>query len=83
MRGHQDVAQCRRAIALIEHVAHGEDVAGRLRHLVALLEQQMLDMHPEPRERLAGGPFRLRDFVLVMRKDQIDAAGMNVDRGLA
>ena len=43
----------------------------------------MLDVNPEARERLLGGAFGLRDLVLVMREDQIDAAGMDVDRRLA
>ena len=40
-------------------------------------------MDPEARERLAGRRFALRDLVLVMREDQIDAAGVDVDRRLA
>ena len=35
-------------------------------------------MQPEARERFTGDGFRLRDFVFVMRKDQVDAAGMDV-----
>ena len=37
-------------------------------------------MNPEARELLAGERFRLRDLILVVRKDQIDAAGMDVER---
>ena len=37
-------------------------------------------MHPEARERLAGQRFRLRDLVFMMRKYQVDAAGMQVER---
>ena len=40
----------------------------------------MLGMQPEARERLASDGFRLRDFVFVMRKNQIDPAGVNVER---
>ena len=58
------------------------DVAERLRHLL-VLDEQMLDVHPEARERLLGRALALRDLVLVMRKDQIDAAGVDVDRRLA
>ena len=36
-------------------------------------------MNPEPREGLFGRPLGLCDLVLVMRKDQIDAASMDVD----
>ena len=37
-------------------------------------------MQPEARERFAGERFRLRDFVFVMREDQIDAAGVDIQR---
>src|SRR5271157_3284581 len=37
-------------------------------------------MHPEPGKWLAGEGFRLRDLVLVMRKDEIDAAGVDIQR---
>ena len=40
----------------------------------------MLRVQPEPCERLAGDGFRLRNLVLVMRKDQVDAAGVNIQR---
>ena len=79
VHGNQQIAQRRRAVALVEDVAHGEHVAERLRHLL-VVEVQELDVHPEARELPAGRAFGLRDFVLVMRKDQIDAAAMNVDR---
>ena len=36
-------------------------------------------MEPEPRELLPGGALGLRDLVLVMRKHQVDAAGVQVD----
>ena len=78
----QQVAQRRRAVALVEDVAHGEDVAERLRHLL-VVEVEELDVHPEARRRAAGGAFGLRDLVLVVRKDQIDAAAVDVDRRLA
>ena len=41
---------------------------------------QELGMHPETRERLAGERFRLRNFVFMMRKNQVDAAGMDIER---
>jgi hypothetical protein len=52
--------------------------AERLRHLL-LVHDQVLDVNPEARERLAGRTFALRDLVFVMRKNQIDAAGMDID----
>src|SRR4051812_31583157 len=39
----------------------------------------MLDVDPEARELLSRRAFALRDFVLMMRKDQIHAAGVNID----
>ena len=46
----QQVAQRRRPEALIDDVLHVEDVAERLRHLL-VVDDQVLDVHPEPRER--------------------------------
>src|SRR5688572_32497387 len=43
----------------------------------------MLDVDPEAGERLARRPFALRDLVLVVREDEVDAAGMQIDRRLA
>src|SRR5262245_32570778 len=37
-------------------------------------------MHPEPDKRFAGCAFGLRDLILVMREDQVDAAAMDVKR---
>ena len=51
--------------------------------IFCVVDDQVLDVHPEARERLAGRALALRDLVLVMRKDQIDAAGVDVDRRLA
>ena len=82
VRRQQQVAHRRRPEAFFDHVGDGVGVAERLRHLL-LVDNQILDVDPEARERPAGGAFALRDFVLVMREDEIDAAGMDVDRRLA
>src|SRR5712664_2250256 len=37
-------------------------------------------MEPVPRERLPGGGLALRDFVFMMRKRQVDATRVNVQR---
>ena len=37
-------------------------------------------MHPIARERLTGSRFRLRNLVFVMRKDQVLAAKMDIQR---
>jgi len=45
-----------------------------------LLDQQELAMHPVPGERLlAGKGAALGNLVLVVGKDQVDAAGVNVE----
>src|SRR3989454_10613120 len=51
----------------------------RSRHLRAAHVEE-LAVQPEARERLPGRRFGLRDLVFVMRKDQIDAAGVEVER---
>jgi hypothetical protein len=54
----------------------------RLAHLLAFDLQEAV-VHPVVRHhRCMEGAARLRDLVLVMRKDEIDAATMNVE-GLA
>src|SRR5437773_11088249 len=40
----------------------------------------MLGVHPIARERLSGGSFALGNFVFVMRKRKVDAAGVNIER---
>ena len=75
----QQVADGFRRVALGHEVAQRVEVAERLRHLLAF-HQQKLGVQPEARERLAGERLRLRDFVLVMREDQVDAAGVDVER---
>ena len=81
VRRQQQVAKRRRAMAACDDVRQGVDVAERLRHLL-VLDEEMLHVHPEPREGRARGALALRDLVLVVGKDQVDAAGMNVDRRL-
>ena len=78
----QEIAHRRGPVSLRDDVGNRVRVAERLRHLL-VVDEQMLDVHPEAGERLAGRPFALRDLVLVVGKDQIDAAGMDVDRRLA
>ena len=43
----------------------------------------MLDVHPEARKGLAGGSLRLGDLIFVVRKNQVDAPSMNIDRRIA
>src|SRR5689334_24378363 len=48
-------------------------------HFLAF-HQQMLGVQPIAREGLARGGFTLRNFVFVMRKREIDAASVNIQR---
>ena len=62
-----------------EKIAQRIEVAERFRHLLAF-DNQMLGVQPGAHELLAGGGFALRDFVFVVRKGEIDAAGVNIER---
>ena len=62
-----------------EQLVDRDEIAERLRHLLALHIQEAV-MHPDVRQRmLMMRAFALRNFVFVMREDQIDAAAVNVD----
>ncbi len=82
VRGEQQIPERRRPVAFRDDVGKIEDVAERLRHLL-FVDQQVLDVHPEAGELFVRRPFALRDFVLMMREDEIDAAAVDVDRRLA
>ncbi len=74
------MAQRRRLVAR-KNIPDGKDVAERLRHLL-LVDVEKAVVHPRPRERQAVGRLGLRDLVLVMRKDQVAPAAVQVE-GLA
>src|ERR1700689_970995 len=62
-----------------QHVADGTEISRRLRHLLALDGDEAV-MQPVFDEGLAGmRAFALRDLVLVMRKDQVEPAAMDVE----
>src|SRR5205807_879841 len=61
-------------------LADGDDVAERLRHLLAA-EVEHAGVEPVAGEgALAEGPLRLRDLVLVVREDEVTAATVDVER---
>ncbi len=63
-----------------QQLADGHEVTLRLRHLRAFDLQEAV-VHPEIRHhRRVKGAARLRDFVLVVRKHEIDAAAVDVER---
>ncbi len=75
----QQVPDGFRLIALGQHIAQGEIVPQRFRHLLAF-HHQKLGVQPEARKRFAGERFRLGNLVLVVRKHQVNPSGVNVQR---
>jgi len=73
----QSKPQRRRFVTLRKQIAEREEIPLRLRHLLAF-DKQMLGMQPIPRERLARRALALRNFVFVMRKCQVDSAGVYI-----
>src|SRR5207302_11353667 len=69
-------------MAVRDDIGHRKHVAERFRHLL-FVDEQMLDVHPDAGELLVRRALAMRDLVLMMLKDQVDAAAMNVDRRLA
>ena len=61
---------------LVQQIAHGEEVAKRLGHLLAL-DLQHFVVHPNVREPVAN-TLALGDLVLMMREHQIITAAVNV-----
>ena len=74
---HHEEAQRLRVVAL-EHVADGEEVAQALGHLLVVHAHETV-VHPELRQKLAGGAFALGDLVLVVRELQVCTAAMDVE----
>ncbi len=69
----------RLARRLRQHVAHGEEIAQALGHLLAIHQQHAV-MQPDAGEFAAGeGAAALRQLVLVMREDQILAAAVDIE----
>ena len=66
-------------IELLQHIANQEKVAQALGHLLVVDVDEAV-VHPAVGQRLAGGAFALRDFVLVMGKWQVGAAAVDVER---
>jgi hypothetical protein len=73
----QEVDEHRLAAPALEYVRQRRDVPDRLRHLLARQLEQTV-VHPDTRE-LAPGSLRLRTFVLVMRKHEVEAAEMDLE----
>jgi HAE1 family hydrophobic/amphiphilic exporter-1 len=72
------LANRRRLMPLQYQIAQGEEITQALRHLLAF-HQQKSRMKPEVGERLPCQRLRLRDFIFMVRKDQIFAARVQVE----
>src|SRR5437868_3142002 len=77
--GHQRVSNRAWMVTLLDEITQGREVLQALRHLLADRVLQMLGVQPIADEGLVGAGFALGDLVLVVRKDVVDAAGMDVE----
>src|SRR5438552_16177765 len=75
----QGVAERPRRDAGLEDFGHAGDVAGRLRHLYAT-RLEMGAMQPRPHEWPTRRRFALGELILVVRKDEVDPARVDVER---
>ena len=79
VRAHQHVAHGHGVASLLNQVAQGKEVAERLGHLLPVHEQEAR-VHPVLDERApAGCALGLRDLAIVVRKDVILPAGVDVE----
>src|SRR5262249_54630724 len=62
----------------VEDVAQRHVVAERLRHLLAAQPADHSVVHPDARELVTEGE-RLRDLVLVVREDEVEAAAVDLE----
>src|SRR5579862_586872 len=71
--------KCQRIDSRRSEIAQQRELACALADLGALFANQKRVVHEVPRERLVRRAFRLRNLVLMMHRDVIDAAGVDVD----
>src|SRR5262245_7654036 len=74
----QQVANSVRAEAFVEKIPQCVEIALGLRHLL-VLDQKMLRVKPEASEGLRCNGLTLCNLVLVMRKNIVDTAAMDVE----
>jgi len=77
VRAHDEKAD-RLGVELLQHLADGEEVAQRLRHLLVIDAHEAV-VHPVIDEGVAVRAFRLGDLVLVVRELQVHAAAVDVE----
>ena len=63
---------------LLDDVPQGEKIAGTFRHFL-VIDEEVAAVHPIIRESFPGERLRLRDLVLMMRKEVVDAAHVDVN----
>ena len=76
----REVAERERVDAVSDEIRDPLEVAGRLGHLPAGLEE-VLPVDPEAGRDLAAERGRLGDLVLVVGEDVVHPAGVDVERG--
>ena len=62
----------------LRHIAYKEEVSSRFRHFFVVNIQHSV-VHPDIGKSAARRALTLRDFVLVMRENEVSAAAVNVD----
>ena len=78
VREQAEVAESERIHVELHQIVDRHGVARRLGHLHAVGEE-MLPMYPVPDRRVAVRALGLRDLVLVVRKDIVDATRMKIE----
>ncbi len=66
-------------IILLRNLTYRKKVTQRFRHFLIINIQKPV-MHPVPGKFFSACRLRLRDFIFMMRKDQIFSSCMNIDR---
>ena len=75
----EHIANLTPRIPLLDKIAQGEEIAGTLRHLLAV-HFKMRAMHPRIYELSSCGSLSLSDFVFMMREKIVDSACMKIKR---
>ena len=79
VRVDENVADLATRVPLLNQVAEREEITRRLGHLLAV-DTEVRTVHPGLHELLARRRLGLRNLVLMMRKEIVDAARMQVER---
>ena len=74
----EDGESHRHRVPFLHQIAHEDEVAERLRHLLSAQAHHPL-VQPVPHEGLAGRRLGLRGLALVVGEDEVCAAAVQVD----